>query len=137
MTASPSPFATQSIAPSPCARIEAAVNDALWPPTADEHIRKARLRRLGEIDDLGHVRQVIAGKGDDIRPPALDEAEIGAMVLDLQIDQPHLVTRLPHRRRHQFEPQGFEPQKNLRIEERARMDGEKPHGNFSPQTLRA
>ncbi len=33
MTASPSPFSTQSTAPSPCARIEAAVKDALWPPT--------------------------------------------------------------------------------------------------------
>ncbi len=59
------------------------------------------------------------------------------MVLDLQVDQPHLMARLAHRRRHQFEAQRFEPQKNLRVEERARMNGEKPHDNFSPQTLRA
>ena len=39
---------------------------------ADEDAREARLRRLGEIDDLGDVGEVVAGKRDDIRPPALD-----------------------------------------------------------------
>ena len=66
--ASPSPRSTQSIAPSPCSRIAGAMNEALWPPTQMKTPRQPRLRRLGEVDDLGDVRQVVAREGD--RRPA-------------------------------------------------------------------
>ena len=46
------------------------------PADADEHAGKARLRRLGQVDDLGHVCQIVAGKRHDIGPPALDRPEI-------------------------------------------------------------
>src|SRR5437588_12957886 len=38
---------------------------------ANEDSREPRLGRLGEIDDLGHVRQIIARNRDDLGPPAL------------------------------------------------------------------
>ena len=61
------------------------------PANADECPRIACLCRLREIDDLGNVRQIVAGKRDDVRPPIPQQAKIGAMVLDLQIDEPDLV----------------------------------------------
>jgi hypothetical protein len=67
------------------------------PADADEHLRKTDLRRLGEIDDFGDVRQIVAGEGDDVRPPALDHSEIGALVLDLEIDKLDLMPRPPCR----------------------------------------
>ena len=70
---------------------------------ADEDARETCLGRLGELDDLGDVRQIVAAKGDDIRLPALDRAEISAPVLDLQVEQPNRVSSLPRRRRDQFE----------------------------------
>ena len=102
------------------------------PADADEHAGKARLGRLGEIDDLGNVRQVVAAKGDDVGLPALDRAEIGALVLDLQVEQPHRVAGLPRRRGDELEADRLEPQEYLRIGQRAGMDAEQPHQNSPP-----
>src|SRR5215510_7917758 len=44
---------------------------------ADERLGEARLCRLGEIGDLRDVCKVVAGKRDDIRPPALQQLDIG------------------------------------------------------------
>ena len=52
------------------------------------------------------------------------------MVLDLKVDQPDLVAVVPRRRGDEFEPERLQPQKNLRVEQRARMDPEKSHGTF-------
>ncbi len=52
------------------------------------------------------------------------------MVLDLQVDQPH---RMPGRARRggdEFETQRLEPKKHLGVEQRARMNPEKPHRIF-------
>ena len=110
--------------------IAAAVNDALWPPTQTKTLGKARLRRLGEIDDLGHVRQVVAGKRDDIRPPMFDGPQISAVILDLQVDQPNRVPGPTHRLGDELEPERLQPQKHLGVKQRARMDPEKPHRIF-------
>ena len=96
----------------------------------DKNIGETGLCRLCQVDDFRDVRQIIAGKGDDIRAPALDHPEIGAMVLRLQIDQRDGVTGLAHRLGDEFEAKRFEPQKNLCVHERARMDPEKPHRAF-------
>ena len=97
------------------------------PPDADEDAGEPRLGRLGEIDDLGDVRQIVAAKGDDIGLPAHDRAEIGAPAFDLQVDQPNRVPGLPRRRGYQFEADWLQPEKNLRVGQRARMDAEQPH----------
>src|SRR3546814_17144236 len=44
------------------------------PADEDEAAGEAPLRRLGEVDDLRHVREVVAGEGDRLRP-ALSSAE--------------------------------------------------------------
>ena len=63
-------------------------------------------------------------------------AEIGALVFDLQVEQPHRVPGLPRRRGDQFEADRLEPQKNLRIGQRAGMDAEQPHQSSPPLALR-
>ena len=99
------------------------------PADANKDFRKPRLGRLGEIDDLGHVRQVIARKRDDFGPPALQQAEIRAMVLDLQIDELDLVPGAAQRLRDELEPERLEPQKDLCVHQRSGMDTEDPHDN--------
>ena len=59
------------------------------------------------------------------------------MVFDLQIDQPDLVTGAAHRGCHQFEAQWLEPQKDLGVHQRARMDPEKPHRRSLPDRVAA
>ena len=98
------------------------------PADANKDFRKPRLGRLGEIDDLGHVRQVIARKRDDFGPPALQQAEIRPMVLDLQIDQPDLVPGPAQRLRDELEPERLEPQKHLCVHQGSGVDAEQPHG---------
>ena len=97
------------------------------PADTDGNLGKARLRRLGEVDDLRHVCQIVAGEGDDLRPPVADQAEIGAMILDLQIDEPDRMAGPARRLGDEFEAERFEPQKYLGVEERAGMHAENPH----------
>ena len=52
------------------------------------------------------------------------------MVFDLQIDQRDVVTGMADRLGDEFEAKRFQPQKNLGVHERARMDPEKPHRAF-------
>ncbi len=96
---------------------------------AHEDFREPRPGCLGEIDDLGHIRQVIARKRDDFGPPALQQAKIRAMVLDLQINELHLVPGPAQRLRDELEPERLEPQKDLCVHQRSRMDAEDPHDN--------
>jgi hypothetical protein len=65
-------------------------------PDADIGPRKTCLCRLRQIDDLGDVRQIIAGERDDVGPPAVEKAEIGGVILDLQIDDADRVSGSPH-----------------------------------------
>ena len=124
------------MAPAPCSMIALAVKEALWPPTQTKVSGEPRLGRLGEIDDLGHVRQVIARKRDDVGPPALQQTEIRPMVLDLQIDEPDLVPGPAQRLRDELEPERLEPQKHLCVHQGSGVDAEQPHGRpswqFSP-----
>ena len=54
---------------------------------ADERAWQTKLRRLRQIDDLGHIGEVVAGKGDEIRLPLGDHAVIVGVALDLQVDE--------------------------------------------------
>jgi hypothetical protein len=83
------------------------------PADADKHLRKTGLRLFGKIDNLGDVRQIIAGEGDDVRPPAFERSEIRAVVFDLQIDQLDLMSRLPRRLSDEFKADRLKPQKEL------------------------
>jgi len=94
---------------------------------ADEGQREARLGGACEIDDLRDVGEVVAGEGDRFRPPALDQAKIGAVAFDLQIDQPDIVPGLPGGLRHQFEPQRLQPQEDLGVHQRPGMNAENLH----------
>ena len=96
---------------------------------ADKAAGQARLCRLGQVDDLGDVCQIVAGKRDEVRPPLVEEPEKGGMVLDLQVDQLHRVAGAPRRLGDEFETERLQSQKYSRIEQRTGMNAEKPHGN--------
>ena len=70
---------------------------------ADERARQCKLRKLRQIDDLGHIGEVIAGKGDEIRLPLREHAVIVGVALDLQIHNDRRVYRLRKRARHELE----------------------------------
>jgi hypothetical protein len=101
------------------------------PADADKSSGPACLCRFGEIDDFGNVRQIIAGERDHLRLPALQQAKIGAVILDLQIDEPDVVSSTSRRLRDELEPQRFEPQEDLCVEQWPRMDTEKTHATPS------
>ena len=93
--------------------------------------RRAHFCRLSEIDDFRDVRQVITEERDNLRLPALQQAKIGAVILDLQIDEQDVVSSTSRRLRNELEPQRFEPQKNLCVEQWRRMNTEKTHATPS------
>ena len=58
---------------------------------ADRGARQPGLCRLGEIDDLRDVGEVVARQRDDIRPPRVNQSKEGRMALDLQVDESDLM----------------------------------------------
>jgi hypothetical protein len=52
------------------------------------------LGQLGKIDDLRHICQIIAGESYDIGLPPLEDAEILAMAVDLQVNEPNVMAGL-------------------------------------------
>jgi hypothetical protein len=105
------------------------------PADADDGARQERLRRLGEVDDLRQVGEVVAREGDDFRPEFPGEAQEGGVALDLQIDQPDLVPGRPRRGRDELQSQRLEPQEDFRIHQRAGMDAEDLHARCFPRLL--
>jgi len=104
------------------------------PADADKGARQRKPRRLCQIDDLGHVGEVVAGEGDEIGPPLRDHAMIIGVALDLQVDQTHLMPRAPRSLHHQLEPQRLEPQEDIGIEQRARMNEKSFHRRAVPKS---
>ena len=92
---------------------------------ADEGARQRKPGRLRQIDDLGHVGEVVAGKGDEIRLPLRDHAMIVGVAFDLQIDEPDQVPGAAGGLRHQLEAQWFKPQEDVGVEQRARVNEQK------------
>ena len=128
IAASPSPLSTQSMAPSPCSRMARAMKEALWPPTQMKRRGSARLGRLGEIDDLRDVGEVVAGERDDVRPPLREHAEDSRAWLSTCRSMSR--TSWPARRaacRDQLEPERLEPQKDLGVDQRTGMNEEDLH----------
>ena len=87
IAASPSPLRTQSMAPSPCSRMSAAMKDALWPPT--------KMKVPGSASFVALARSTISGirwrdscRRRRWRPaPFGEQAVIVRVGLDLQIDE--------------------------------------------------
>ncbi len=102
------------------------------PADTDEHIGKARFGGLGQIDDFRDIGEVVAGERDDIRAAPCEPAEIGAVVLDLEIDQLDLMAGAPRRLRDELKAQRLQSQKDLRVHQWARMNAQQPHRIFSP-----
>src|SRR5262249_20372304 len=119
---SPSPRRTQSMLPPACSRISRALNDALLPPTITAGAGgQALAGGAREIDDLGHVRQVVAGEHDGLRPPPVEQAKVVLVGLALQVEQAHVVPGGPSGGGHQLEPERLEAQEDLRVHQPARM----------------
>ena len=85
------------------------------PADADKSLGLPSLGRLCQIDDLRDVGEIVAGKGDDIRPPTVDQSKKSGVVLDLQVDQPDCMSAAPRRLGNELEAKGLEPQEYLRI----------------------
>ncbi len=94
----------------------------------DKRFRLKCFGRPGQVDQLRYVRQVIAREGHDIGAPFLDLTVVGRMVLNLKIEQANLVPGTLQRGRDEFDTQRLQPQENLRVKKRARMNGEYLHG---------
>ena len=103
------------------------------PSDADKGAWQRKPGRLCQIDDLGHVGEVVAGEGDKIGLPLRDHAMIIGVALDLQVDETHLMPRAPRSLRHQLKPQRLEPQEDIGIEQRARMNEKSFHRRAAPQ----
>src|SRR6516162_9007806 len=99
------------------------------PSDADERLREAGFGRLGQIHNLGDVRQIIAAEGDDVGPPAFEHSEVSALVLDLKIYQPDRIPRPTGRLGHEFETDGLQSQEDLGVMEDPGENAEKPHNN--------
>lgn len=97
------------------------------PAHEDEARRLHDLDRLRQVDDLRHVRQIVAGEADRVRPPAPDHAEQVAVRLDLQVEDPDLVPALPRGAGDQLQPKRLETQEDARVHQTAGMDGEQLH----------
>src|SRR5215510_7835079 len=93
----------------------------------DETASQSQLGSLCQVDDLGDIGQVVARKRDKIRLPLCDQTVIVGVALDLQIDDSHRVVGTPRRLRHQFEAQWFKTQKDVRVEQRTRMNEKQSH----------
>ena len=115
------------MAPSPCSRMARRGERGAVASDTDERARQGKLGRLRQIDDLGHVGEVVAGKGDEIRLPLRDHAVIVGVTLDLQVDEPHLMPGVAGSLRHQLEPQRLKPQEDIRVKQRARMNEKSFH----------
>jgi len=70
---------------------------------ADERTWQSKLRNLRQIDDLGHIGEVVAGKCDEIRLPFREHAVIVGVALDLQIHESGRVPGAARGLRHEFE----------------------------------
>jgi hypothetical protein len=74
-------------------------------------------------------------EGDHVRPPSLRETQKIAVRLDLQINQPHLVAGGARSGGDQLQPKRFQPQKYLRVHQRAGMDAEEFHTAGGPLAI--
>jgi hypothetical protein len=93
----------------------------------DEASRQPQLRDPGEVDDLRHVREVVAGERDRVGLPIPKPALEGAVALDLEIDEAHLVARAPRGLGRKLETERLQAKKYFRVHERSRMDREDLH----------
>src|SRR5262249_37154832 len=96
---------------------------------ADEGAWQTTFGSLRQIDDLGHIGEVVAGEGDEIRLPFCNHAVVVGVALDLQVEKPHGVLGAAGSLRHEFEAQWFKPKENVRVEQRSRMNEQNLHGN--------
>ena len=104
------------------------MNDALWPPTKTKQLpAPARLRRLREVDHLGHVGEVVQREADRVGGEVVELAQVVGVPEDLQVEQADVVACRPDRRGHALEPEGLEAQVQLGVHQRARVDEEDSH----------
>ena len=97
--------------------------------SADKHkdIRPPSLGLLGQVDDLGDVGEVIARKRDHVGPPVVDRLQVTVLALDLEIEQPDLMSGLTRRLRDQLQTERLQAEEDLGVHERAGMHGEQSH----------
>src|SRR5439155_508173 len=63
------------------------------------------LRLAREVDDLGHVGQVVEREADHLGPPGAERPAIVAVPPDLEVEQPDLVARRRERRPDPLDPE--------------------------------
>ena len=83
--------------------------------------------RLGEVDDLGQVGEVVAREGDDVRLPLINELDIILVAFYLQVDELDVVSTSPCSLGYQLETERLEAQVDLRVHKRTGMHSKKLH----------
>ena len=94
----------------------------------DEGLRTQRPRGLCQVDQLGNVRQIVAGECHNIGLPLVDLPEEVGVTLHLKIEQANLVPGTPQLGGDELDSQRLQPQEDLRVQERAGMNGQYFHG---------
>ncbi len=92
------------------------------PADEEEAAGELLLGDLRQVDDLRHVRQVVAGEGDDVGSPVVESLRVVAMGLHLQVQQADVVAGLSGGLRDQLETERLQPKIDLRVHERTRMN---------------
>ena len=97
------------------------------PAGEHERVGQARADRPGELEHLGHVREVVERETDGFGPELLEQAEQVRMTEHLQVEQPDVVSLLACGLGHHLEPERLEPQIQLRVHQDARVHQEDAH----------
>jgi hypothetical protein len=88
----------------------------------DEGLRSPRFGRFGEVDDFRHVGKIVARECDHLRAPVVDRGEVVLVLVELEIEQPYLMTRAARRFGDQLEAKRLQAKENLGVHQGARVD---------------
>ena len=94
----------------------------------DEAVAAPALGRLRQIDDLGHIGEVIHREADDLGPEALELPRVIPGREGLQVEEPDIVPGRSDGGRHPLQPQRLETQVQLRVHQRTGMHEQHSHG---------
>ena len=97
------------------------------PADEDRTARELLFREPREIDDFGHVGQIVTGKADRIGTTLLQQRDERRVRLHLQIDERDVVPGPARGGCDELKPQRFQAQINFRIHQWAWMDEQHVH----------
>ena len=124
---SPSPRSTQSIGA--LAMLDQFVGDEGGAVAADEDEAAAQrlLRRLRQVEDLGHVGQIVEREAQSLGPEIGEHPGEFLVAEGLQVEQAHLVAGPAHRLGDPLHAERLQTQIDFAVHERSGMDQKDTH----------